>query len=155
MGNQSGVASAATLAQVRAEYVAAHNKWRATVGVPALTYSVAQEAVAQAWVNQLQAQGCGLVHSNPLGQYGENLFGAWGASYTPTQIVDTWAGENVYYNYAANTCAAGQVCGHYTQIVWRNTTSIGCATATCPATQQQVVACQYTPPGNYVGQKPY
>ncbi len=151
--NQSGGASA--LAQMRAEYVAAHNKWRAGVGVPALTYSVAQEAIAQAWVNQLQAQGCGLVHSNTQGQYGENLFAAWGATYSPTQIVDTWAGEGVSYNYASNTCAAGKVCGHYTQVVWRNTTAIGCAVATCPATQKQVVACQYTPPGNYTGQRPY
>jgi pathogenesis-related protein 1 len=45
------------------------------------------------------------------------------------------------------------VCGHYTQIVWRDTTSVGCAAQSCP--QGEIWVCDYSPPGNYVGQHPY
>lgn len=150
MANQAGTA----ISLVAAEFVAAHNNERALVGVSGVTYSTVLEASAQSWVNQLKAtNNCGLLHS--AGGYGENLYAIWGATATPTRVVAAWAAEKSAYNYATNTCAAGSVCGHYTQIVWRNTTQIGCAQATCPANQQQVWACQYNPPGNYVGQKPY
>lgn len=53
-------------------------------------------------------------------------------------------------------------CGHYTQIVWRNTTHVGCATKVCDKnspfqgfTRWQFWVCNYSPPGNFVGQRPY
>lgn len=150
MANQAGAA----ISPIAAEFVTAHNNARALVGVPGVTYSTVLEASAQAWVNQLKAtNNCGLLHST--GGYGENLYAIWGGTATPTQVVASWTAEKPAYNYATNTCAVGSTCGHYTQIVWRNTTQIGCALATCPAISQQVWACQYNPPGNYVGQKPY
>jgi hypothetical protein len=45
------------------------------------------------------------------------------------------------------------VCGHYTQIVWRNTKSVGCAVARGKGVE--VWVCNYDPPGNYAGQRPY
>ncbi len=140
-----------------AEFLAAHNTVRAAVATPTplppLTYSATLEASAQAWVNNLKnTQACALVHSG--GPYGENLFAGWGATFTPTQVVNSWTAEKAFYNYASNSCATGKVCGHYTQIAWRNTTQIGCAQAICPS-GTQVWACQYSPPGNYVGQLPY
>ena len=49
------------------------------------------------------------------------------------------------------------VCGHYTQIVWKNTERIGCGKATSRQNGLFTVywVCQYDPSGNYVGQKPY
>ena len=48
-------------------------------------------------------------------------------------------------------------CGHYTQVVWRNTTEIGCGVATCKegALTWDIWICNYAPPGNIAGQKPY
>ena len=46
-----------------------------------------------------------------------------------------------------------QSCGHYTQVVWANTLSVGCGVAVCPT--GTIVVCNYAPPGNYVGEKPY
>ena len=41
--------------------------------------------------------------------------------------VTAWVNEEADYHYASNTCDAGQMCGHYTQIVWATTTKLGCA----------------------------
>ena len=95
---------------------------------------------------------------------GENLFWASPLNYsdgssavqiiTPTQVVDNWASEKADYNYASNTCAAGKVCGHYTQVVWRSTVEIGCGRAVCQD-NSQVWVCNYNPAGNIIGQRPY
>lgn len=37
-------------------------------------------------------------------------------------------------------------CRHFTQLVWRATTQVGCAVALCPAAS--VVVCHYSAPGN-------
>jgi pathogenesis-related protein 1 len=68
--------------------------------------------------------------------------------------VDAWGSEKKDYNRASNTCARGKMCGHYTQVVWRTTTDIGCARAVC-SDQSQVWVCNYAPPGNWRGQRPF
>jgi hypothetical protein len=42
---------------------------------------------------------------------------------------------------------------HYTQMIWRDTTALGCGEAICDKTL--IVACNYDPPGNYIGRRPY
>ena len=72
------------------------------------------------------------------------------------QAVTAWADEKVDYTYATNTCAAGKVCGHYTQLVWRATQKVGCALQNCPALQYpSSIVCDYGPGGNFNGQLPY
>jgi pathogenesis-related protein 1 len=142
------------------EIVNAHNAWRKLVGAPALTYSDTLAASAQAWADHLKAtNNCSMQHSN--GAVGENLYWAGAWSNGPAQtvssqaVVDSWASEKANYTYATNSCAAGKVCGHYTQVVWKNTTAVGCGMAVCDSPKNQVWACQYSPAGNYVGQSPY
>ena len=68
----------------------------------------------------------------------------------------SWAEEKSDYTYSSNTCASGAICGHYTQLVWRNTTRVGCAIHTCPGlTYGSAIFCDYYPAGNFNGQKPY
>ena len=147
--------------------IAAHNKLRAEVGVTKkLSYSKVLAESAQAWAEHLkQTNGCKMRHSEPDGKYGENLF--WGSAVSWTegrnelqkvsskQVVEDWGSEKADYNYRSNQCADGKMCGHYTQIVWRDTTKVGCGVAVCEDTQEQVWACQYQPAGNWVGKKPY
>ena len=45
------------------------------------------------------------------------------------------------------------MCGHYTQIVWETTQKVGCAKIQCDGFDLWV--CNYDPPGNWVGEKPY
>jgi pathogenesis-related protein 1 len=144
---------------VPSEIVAAHNVWRAEVGVPPIIYSNEVAASAQAWADHLKStNNCHLMHSS--GSNGENLFWAGAWSNGPAQDIhsadpiNSWADEKRDYDAAKNECADGKVCGHYTQVVWKNSTTVGCAMAMCP-NNDQVWVCQYAPSGNWVGQKPY
>lgn len=150
----------------RTAMVAAHNAWRARLGVGDLAWSAELETSAQAWADQLrQTNQCRMQHSRPEGRYGENLFWAsalrWSdgrrelAAVTARKVVDSWGSEQRDYHYANNSCKPGRMCGHYTQLVWRDTTHVGCAVAVCPDSQDQVWVCQYQPAGNWVGRKPY
>ncbi len=141
--------------------VSTHNKWRTAVGVPAISWSSEVADNAQSWANYLKANnGCSMIHSSSgyrtkNGVYwGENL--AWSSSdyLTPGQVVDLWGNEISDYDYAGNTCAAGEQCGHYTQVVWNSSTEVGCGKATCN-NGNTIWVCQYKPGGNYTGQRPY
>jgi pathogenesis-related protein 1 len=127
--------------------------------LPELTWSSGAAAVAQAW-----ADGCSYQHNPGRGDRGENIAasappGRWGIA----DVVGAWAGEMQDYDYASNTCPAGKQCGHYTQIVWRNTLRVGCAHRICEsnspfgpqAPSWDFWVCDYEPPGNWVGQRPY
>jgi len=142
---QTGVAPAS----FPREMLAAHNAARARVKVAPLAWSVRLAAVAQNWADTLLARR-EFAH-RPNSRYGENLFEVTGAAATPGQVVDDWASEARDYDYRSNQCSA--VCGHYTQIVWVDTREVGCAVARGGG--REVWACEYDPPGNVVGKRPY
>jgi pathogenesis-related protein 1 len=132
------------------DYLKAHNDARAAVGVPALTWDDKVAAYAQDYANK-RIGDCSLVHSG--GPYGENI--AWGsADLSGTAAVKMWVDKKVDYDYNSNTCAAGKVCGHYTQVVWRNSVRLGCAKVRCNS-GGTFIGCNYDPPGNFNGQRPY
>ncbi|GER42868.1 pathogenesis-related gene 1 [Striga asiatica] len=131
------------------EFLDAHNKIRSGLGLGSLTWDDELASYASAYAAKRVSAGCGLVHSG--GRYGENL--AEGTDLTASQAVQMWVDEKQYYNYDDNSCS--QVCGHYTQVVWKATTHLGCAATKCSDGSNVFVICSYDPPGNYVGQRPY
>lgn len=148
------------------EMLAIHNQWRAKVGTPPLTYSLELAASSQRWADHLKKENqCRMQHSKPDGNYGENLYWAsairWSdgkrevQQVSPQKVVDAWGSEVKDYDYAHNTCMQGKMCGHYTQVVWKHTSRVGCAFAVCEDSKEQVWVCQYQTPGNWVGEKPY
>jgi hypothetical protein len=96
------------------------------------------------------------------GDYGENLFWVSGSHPEPSVVVDSWYSEVDCYTYGTfmgtDSCGAAcdrfGGCGHYTQVVWRDTQRIGCGMATCSG-GAEIWTCNYDPPGNYLRQAPY
>lgn len=127
-----------------------HNKWRKQVGVGDLEWSDEIAKSALEWAKTLE-KDCGFYHSDS--DFGENLWMGTSGAYQTASVVDSWGEEKADYNYSSNKCKPGRVCGHYTQIVWKNTTKVGCAQVECDG--MTIWVCQYDPPGNWVGQKPY
>ncbi|XP_050363699.1 pathogenesis-related protein 1-like [Argentina anserina] len=132
------------------DYLNAHNSARAAVGVAGLKWDNNLAGYAQRYANS-HIRDCNMVHSG--GPYGENLAKSTG-DLSGTDAVKMWVGEKAYYSYNSNTCAPGKVCGHYTQVVWRNSVRVGCAKVRCN-NGGTFISCNYDPRGNYVGQKPY
>ncbi|XP_038683457.1 pathogenesis-related protein 1-like isoform X1 [Tripterygium wilfordii] len=132
------------------DYVNAHNAARAQVGVGPIRWDDDVAAYAQNYSNRHRGD-CRLEHSG--GQYGENLAGSSG-DLTGTAAVNLWVDEKSYYDYDSNSCDAGRVCGHYTQVVWRNSVRLGCAKVRCN-NGGTFITCNYDPPGNYNNQRPY
>ena len=131
------------------ELLAAHNAVRARVQVPALKWSDRLAMSAQKWADTLLARRQ-FVH-NPNSPFGENLFEVRGGGVPAAQVVKVWAEEAREFDYRANKCRG--MCGHYTQIVWRDTAEVGCGVARGGG--REVWVCHYDPPGNWVGKRPY
>ncbi|HEU4732453.1 MAG TPA: CAP domain-containing protein [Kofleriaceae bacterium] len=151
-----------------------HNQVRAMVDttglsagpLPPLAWDPALAATAAAWVAQCKdADGDGLVDHNAgrsIGQpfyVGENIFASSGTATAHDAVllpVYGWAAEQAHYHYDTNTCDAGATCGHYTQVVWRATGTLGCALGSCPGLgYPSTIVCDYGPGGNVGSQKPY
>ena len=138
-----------------------HNQERAEVGVPPLTWSDKLAANSQTWANQMETTG-EFAHSTCSGafrDYGEALAGIYNT--TSAGIVEgqaRWIGEKNdpgYHGGPFQPIGPNGAPGHYTQMVWRTTTEVGCATASQSGLQFAVLVCQYTPPGNIFGQPAY
>ena len=141
----------------------AHNAYRNEVGVPALTWSNDLADYAQAWANELATnRGCSMQHrpndvNDPWNQkYGENIYWGGGTNWTPTALdaIADWGKEKSNFDSNTKECNDGSTCGHYTQMVWKNTTMVGCGMAICPD-GNVIVVCNYDPAGNVTGEKPY
>ncbi|MSP02816.1 MAG: SCP-like extracellular [Acetobacteraceae bacterium] len=130
----------------------AHNGVRRQVGAGDLQWSDHLAGTAQGWADRLGGENCAMRHSKTAG-LGENPHADRGTRQTPADVVASWAREQRFFNPATNTCAPGEVCGHYTQVVWRNTRMVGCGITTCG--NKEVWVCDYSPPGNYNRQRPF
>lgn len=150
--------------------IAAHNKHRNLLNtgvlgtqpqpnpfVPDLIWDAGLAQNASDW-----SEGCYWGHTPSRsynGSYfGENLAANTGSNGSIEDSVQRWVNEHTDYNYSSNSSTG--VTGHYTQVVWGNTTRVGCGVAYCPSIEGlswggQIFTCQYQPGGNYGGTRPY
>ena len=158
--------------QEKFEILTEHNKVRAQYNVHNvynLQWSDKLTSFAKVWANYLSNDNnCTMRHRPRNGKYqqkyGENIFWSSPLKWSnglievnkvkPKEVVKAWASEVEYYDYQSNTCQTGKMCGHYTQVIWHSSRYLGCAKAICPS-KGQIWVCNYDPPGNYIGQKPY
>jgi pathogenesis-related protein 1 len=129
-----------------------HNYYRKLVNVPPLVWSDDLATVAQEWANHL-AKSCDLVHSDS--EYGENIYWVSNSS-TEEEVVDSWASEKKDFNPKNRilTEAGARKYGHYSQMIWRNTTEVGGAMQKCHHGGEMWV-CNYNPAGNMLGDPVY
>ncbi|KAI8880062.1 PR-1-like protein, partial [Backusella circina FSU 941] len=127
----------ALTADERTRFLDLHNNYRLKHHAPKLTYDNNLEVYSQRVVNT-----CKMVHSTS--PYGENL--AWGYK-TLEAATNAWYNEAGNYDY--ENPGYGIHTGHFTQIVWKDTDAIGCASHLC--TDVYMYACSYKDAGNIVG----
>lgn len=137
-----------------ARLLAAHNQERARVGVPPLQWDPALAAAAASYGPTLERLGR-LQHSPRASRPGqrENLWRGTRGAYAPEQMVGTWIAERAYYRPGVfpNVSRTGNWLdvSHYTQLIWRTTTRVGCAIHRTP--RWDYLICRYSPPGNVDG----
>ena len=137
--------------------LAVHNQERALVGVSPLTWSDELAAGAQAWADHIATTG-EFAHSQCSDCYGENLGARSHSAVIPMgQMLANWVSEKNNYDGGpfdpTTQTNSSNVYAHYTQMVWNNTTEVGCAADSGGGVDYMV--CRYTPPGNVIGQTPY
>jgi len=127
-----------------------HNACRAPFEVSELSWSPELAAFAQEWADHLADAGSKLRHrkNNP---YGENLYWISGAAATPSQVLESWCSEQNLFDPERNDW--WPQAAHFTQVVWHSTERVGCAVARRGV--QEWWVCNYDPPGNLRGRRPY
>ncbi|EIM83311.1 PR-1-like protein [Stereum hirsutum FP-91666 SS1] len=130
-------------------YLSAHNTVREAHGAADLVWNDTLATAAQNWAN-----GCVFEHSGgSLGPYGENLAAGTG-DFPIASAVGAWAAESTQYD------ASNPQPSHFTQMVWKASTQLGCAEAQCAIFDESVYGptsyyvCEYYPAGNVIGQFP-
>jgi hypothetical protein len=134
--------------------LAAQNAERARVGVPPLDWDPALASSAASYGPVLA--GLGRLQHSPRdtrpGQR-ENLWMGTRGAFSPEQMVATWTGERRFFRPGiypdVSTTGNWMDVSHYTALIWRTTTRVGCAIHRTP--DWEFLICRYSPPGNIGG----
>ncbi|KAF5359020.1 hypothetical protein D9758_004850 [Tetrapyrgos nigripes] len=132
------------------EYLDAHNVIRRGHATDDLTWSWTLANMASTWADKCLFTPSHGVLSDKL-SYGENMVAATG-DFSPTAAVQTFVSDESAYDPANPTY------NHFTQVVWKGTTEVGCSFAKCSnifdSSQGEATfhVCFYNPPGNVVGE---
>jgi hypothetical protein len=143
-GDQAAMAVNAQSLSFQRKAVNTHNALRMRHGVPNMTWSDALYDLAQS-----HGDRCIWEHSATQG-VGENL--ALGHATLEDAIRDWYEAEIGAYDFDNPGFAMDT--GHFTQVVWKASTQVGCARGNCDASGglPDFWVCNYAPPGNVLGQ---
>lgn len=133
--------------------LAAHNKYRAAHSAPALKWSTEAASKAKSWANHMTSTKV-FEHGNHEGM-GQNIATKMSSGgevdMTAQEAVDMWYNEVKSYNFSKPGFSMNT--GHFTQVVWVESTHMGAAKAS-QGSHCYVVA-NYLPPGNKGGDGQY
>ncbi|XP_028519627.1 uncharacterized protein LOC110254426 [Exaiptasia diaphana] len=127
-----------------------HNTLRRKHGVPDLSWDYELASKALQYARKLAYTNT-FKHDKERGRgIGENLFASSNPKSTVEEATQAWYDEIKYYNF--NNPGFSMKTGHFTQVVWKGTTRLGCGIAT--TSRRAVVVARYAPAGN-VNSKAY
>lgn len=119
----------------------AHNKKRSEHGASPLEWDSKLYEYAKKTADSYSCSGS-LQHTG--GEYGENLAVGYD---TGVKALDTWYDEGKSYDYSA-----ASTFNHFTQVIWKESTKLGCAYKDCSSSNWgKYVICEYDPAGNMIG----
>ena len=128
----------------------AHNECRDSLNLSPLVWSNKLAKKSLKWAKKLKRNNHCLDKHSPdkdSENIGENIAWTKGYSMSPREVAEYWISEQKYFDFDSRICKEiVDSCGHYTQMIWRNTKKVGCATVQCG--DEQVWVCQYEPAGN-------
>jgi glioma pathogenesis-related protein 2 len=110
------------------EILNVHNAYRSEHGCPPLKLDRKLSRFAQSWASRLAEQRA--MEHRPNNEYGENLYMKGGQ---PPPVVDgrmpvaAWYGEIRHYTFGVGGFSPQT--GHFTQVVWKETTKLGVGVA--------------------------
>jgi hypothetical protein len=125
-----------------------HNVYRCMHGVAPLTWDNEIARIAQAWADQIAAENS-LRHGGMGGYSGGGLGQNLAKGANAANSVKMWYSE-VKYTKDGIQKQFSMDTGHYTQVVWRGSTKLGCGVKKGP-NQVPTVVCNYFEPGNMQG----
>ena len=131
----------------------AHNQERRQVGVSDLVWDDTMALYAQDWALKLAIDDSRLRHRD-TDEFGENISFFSGYDFEPALGVQLWNQEKKDYRYSKIGESGSGASMHYTQVIWENTTRVGCGCAQAKSGNYYFV-CNYDPAGNYWGEYPY
>ena len=132
------------------EALESHNKFRNMHHVPPLKLNKELCSIAENYAKTLATKLQCLQHSGNTykGQeLGENLYGCYGMDPTGLDISNHWYDEIKKYNFNGDWQIG---CGHFTQMVWKETEEVGFGKCKDKGGHIYVVA-NYYPAGNFLG----
>ncbi|XP_014354751.2 repressed by EFG1 protein 1 isoform X1 [Papilio machaon] len=128
-----------------------HNEYRREHGVPPLVINKEISKVSQKWADELAKKDAMAYSLNK--NYGENVYCGWSpdpnVKIKARDCLDKWYSEINKFSFGREPEVL--TCGHFTQIIWKDTRELGIGTAKSKSGKLYVVA-NYFPPGNYSGQ---
>lgn len=134
-----------------------HNIERASLRIAPLKWNADLALGAKEWAEHLSQTGR-FEHSpdEPGPQIGENIWAGTSGRYAPERMVGLWLDEKRYFKPGVfpenSTSGDPRDVAHYTQVVWRRSTDVGCYVAR--GTREDILVCRYLSAGNVRGVSP-
>ena len=128
--------------------LAAHNRYRAAHGVPAMRWSDQMAREAQAWAEKLAKERC-LRHASKSERRdcGENIAMFTGKfDEAGDEATTMWYDEVGQYNFRRPGFQSNT--GHFTQVVWKDSKELGMGRASTRDGRLTFVVGRYRPAGN-------
>lgn len=147
-----------TASALALEVLSLHNRERARLGIAPLQWDARLASASASYARELARLGT-MRHSTNASRpnQGENLWMGTRRAFSVDEMVGGWLAERASFRRGnfPNVSRTGRWSdvGHYTQMIWRSTTHVGCGLASSP--RSDFLVCRYSPAGNYRGEPVY